>query len=576
MMSIAKSRWEKMLGELLLLVLLFVAAPAWTIAAEPDSATLVRDIMRQTGVDRGVCSMLGVDARAVLPLIRSKRFFVHILHPDADVVKRLRSVADQLGFGIDRVLIEQMEPTQLPYADNMIDLLLLPSGTAEQLDQIPIAEVLRVLRPEGIAIVGELGAQDPANIDDLLKRWSGSRPDALYKSVTNNVIVLRKPAAKDTDDWPLWQHGPDNNPITTDQVIKAPYLTQFMADPMYITMPAITTIAGGRTFLATGNIAHHRREWPWINQLIARNGYNGSILWQRSLPDGFLAHRSAYVATEKTFYLMNGNGCLQLDAATGDDRGRFTIPGVDGDWKWMVLDNGIMFVMSGPHDGLAQIVKGDRTYGGWSWADLSPGYYSRPHVPWGFGHVLTAYDMAQQKVLWRHEETALVDSRALAMCGGKLLVYCPDKYFRCLDTKTGQVLWTNDQADVRKLVEQPGRGLVSTPGFRSECMALATPEVFVIQGQTRMNVVALSSQDGKLLWTKKKFTNNPNAIYIDGHVVLGVGPRGSHVALEPLTGDVIEDYQFRKVSCTRLTGCPDSLFVRGEGTLRFDRAKRRS
>jgi len=272
---------------------------------------------------------------------------------------------------------------------------------------------------------------------------------------------------------------------------------------------------------------------------------------------------------------MDGNGCLKIDASTGAARGRLTIPGLNGDWKWMVLDQGILYVMAGPHDGLAKIVKGDRTFGGWSWADLSPGYYRRPHVPWGFGHSIAAYDMAQQKIQWKHEEAALIDSRALAMRDGKLLVYCPDKFFRCLATKTGHVLWTNDRAKVRQLVEQPGRGLVSTPGFRSECMALATPEVFVIQGQTRMNVVALSAKDGTLLWTKKKFTNNPNAIYIDGHVVLGVGPRGSHVALDPLTGDVIEDYHFRKVSCTRLTGCPDALFVRGEGTLRFDRADKK-
>ena len=71
------------------------------------------------------------------------------------------------------------------------------------------------------------------------------------------------------------------------------------------------------------------------------------------------------------------------------------------------------------------------------------------------------------------------------------------------------------------LIEQPGRGLVSTPGFRSGCLTVATPEALIIQGQTRMNVVAVSTNDGSLLWTKKKFTNNPNAIYLDGKVVAG-------------------------------------------------------
>ncbi|MFH1924000.1 MAG: PQQ-binding-like beta-propeller repeat protein, partial [Planctomycetota bacterium] len=116
-----------------------------------------------------------------------------------------------------------------------------------------------------------------------------------------------------------------------------------------------------------------------------------------------------------------------------------------------------------------------------------------------------------------------------------------------------------------------GRGLTSTPGFRSCALAVATPEALVVQGQTRMNVVALSTNDGSLLWTKKKVTNNPNAISIDGKLVLGVGKGGSHVVLDPVSGEELEDLNFRKVSCTRLTASGDSFFVRGEGTLRFDR-----
>jgi outer membrane protein assembly factor BamB len=106
-------------------------------------------------------------------------------------------------------------------------------------------------------------------------------------------------------------------------------------------------------------------------------------------------------------------------------------------------------------------------------------------------------------------------------------------------------------------------------------MAVATPEALIIQGQTRMNVVAVDTKNGKLLWQKKKISNNPNVIFLDGHAVLGVGRGSNHVAVDPVSGSVIENLNFRKVSCTRLTASPDSLFVRGEGTLRFDRASKR-
>jgi hypothetical protein len=74
---------------------------------------------------------------------------------------------------------------------------------------------------------------------------------------------------------------------------------------------------------------------------------------------------------------------------------------------------------------------------------------------------------------------------------------------------------------------------------------------------------------------QRYLTNNPNAVFLDGKVILGVGTRGNHAVVDPVSGEVVEEFNFRKVSCTRLTACSDSLFVRGEGTLRFDRDTKR-
>ncbi|MHC4404354.1 MAG: PQQ-binding-like beta-propeller repeat protein, partial [Planctomycetota bacterium] len=303
--------------------------------------------------------------------------------------------------------------------------------------------------------------------------------------------------------------------------------------------------------------------------------YNGTVLWQRDLPDGYLSHRSAFIATKDIFYMMDGDGCLMLDARTGEEKGRIRIPGLEGDWKWMAMKDGVLYAMAGEKGGEAKIIKGNRNFGGWSWADLSVGYYRRPRVPWGFGRKLAAYKLDDKRVLWQHEEETLIDSRALAMRDGKLFLYCPDCHLRSLNSDTGEVLWTNRDSEVLGLIEQPGRGLVSTPGFRSVCIAVATPESLIIQGQTRMNVIAVSTGNGELLWQKKKISNNPNVIFVDGRAVLGVGRGSSHVAVDPVSGSVIENLNFRKVSCARLTATPDSLFVRGEGTLRFDRASKR-
>ena len=562
-----------------------VAAPP-TEAVRPtgnvsDPLARARNLVDRAGVRRGVCAVLGGRDALARELATVSELLIHVRVPDAAAVDDLRAAADEAGFGIDRLAVEQGPLDKLPYADNMIDVVIAAGLRSEgALAGISPAEILRVLRPEGTAIVGAaIPAQGPGVGHEKLEQWArvgGAAGVETWADSFGHWVQFSKPAFEGVDDWSHWEHGPDNNPVSTDQVIKAPYLTQFFAGPMYISMPAITTAAGGRTFLAVGHIAHHRREWDMVNKLIARNGYNGTILWHRDLPDGYMVHRSAFVATKDTFHMIDGDRCLLLDPQTGEEKGEIRVPGIEGDWKWMAMADGVLYVLAGHKEAGTQTMLGDRAFGGWSWADLSRGYYQKPRVPWGFGSTVAAYDLNQRRLLWKHQEgQSSIDSRGTAICGGKLFLYCPELHLRCLDLRTGEIVWTNGDTEVLGLIEEPGRGLTSTPGFRSVCMAVATPKALVIQGQTRMNVVAVSSDDGSLLWTKKKITNNPNVILVDGKLVLGVGPGGSHVVVDPVSGEVLEDLRFRKVSCTRLTACPDSFFCRGEGTLRFDRQSKK-
>ncbi|MCH7729844.1 MAG: PQQ-binding-like beta-propeller repeat protein, partial [Planctomycetes bacterium] len=431
------------------------------------------------------------------------------------------------------------------------------------------------------AIVGKaIQSQGPDVNAERLKQWAA---DTAAENTTSHLddmgtwVQFDKPAMAGADDWSHWEKGPDNNPVSRDQVIRAPYMTQFMAKPFYIGMPSVTTASDGRTFLAIGHIAHHRREWNMLNKLVARNGYNGTILWERKFPEGYLVHRSAFIATPDTFYMIDGDSCLMLDPQTGKEQGRIHVPGAKGEWKWMAMKDNVLYVMSGKPSPLVQTTKGDRTFGGWSWADLSRGYYGksgdyrREDIPWGFGDTIVAYDIEAKRALWLHKEEHLIDSRSLAMVDDKLFLLCPGKHLRCVDRNTGKEIWTNQDRKVSDLIKQPGERLTSTPGFKTQTVVVATPKALIIQGQTRQNVVAVSTEDGYLLWTKRKFTNNPNAIFVDGKVILGVGQGGTHVVIDPVSGKEEENLGFRKTACTRLTAVGDSFFCRGEGTLRYDR-----
>jgi len=551
----------------------------------PYDERLCSDIIEMAGIPRGICTVLGCDgAKLGLEIARSGGFLVHILDPQSSAVEAVRRLPETEQLHGKSLIVEKGSFRQLPYADNTIDLVVATHLTKETLNDLSLSEIVRVLRPHGKVVLGSSTDRErskEALTPQELTRWiakDASAKSEIRKDDFGTWAVITKPALAGVDNWSHWEHGPDNNPVSTDAVIKAPYMTQWFGLPYYIAMPAITTSAGGRVFVAMGHIAHHEREEPWLNTLLARSGYNGTELWTRKLPDGYLVHRSAFIATDDTFYMidMTGNGCLMLDPETGEEKGRVRVPQVRGEWKWIALQDGVLYALAGEQKDRPEttIVRSTLTH--WSWLELSKGYYDQ-RIPWGFGTTILAYDLTAGKVLWTHTENGALDSRAMVIGDGNVYFYGPDSHIGCLDAKSGNLLWTNDEPKVRELIEEPGRALGSTPGFRTTCFCLYTPKALFYEAQTKMNVVAVSTKNGTLLWHRRKTTNNPNMIYVDDHLLVGIGPEGSTLVLDPMTGTTIEDLGFKKQSCVRLTATPDSFFCRGwpEGLTRYDRISKK-
>lgn len=557
-----------------------LAATAQGPGTRTEGPALARHVLDMAGISKGLCSIIGCgDGAMARAVADSSEFIVHVIDPCGYAIADLEDAADKDGVYGWRLVAEAAALSRLPYADNLVDVLAAVELSDTALAELPASEVLRVLRPKGKAVIG--GPAATGLTADVLKKWwegVGSGAGKIVKDDMGVWVLMTKPRPEGADDWPHWEHGPDNNPVSTDTIIRAPYMTQWLGLPYYIAMPAITTVSDGRTFIAMGHIAHHEREEPWLNTLLARNGYNGIELWQRKLPDGYMVHRSAFIATPDVFYMIDvdGNGCVMLDPETGEEKGEIRIPEAAGEWKWIALEDGVLFVLSGKQKDPAETTVVRSTFSHWSWGELSKGYYQE-RVPWGFGETLTAYDLKKGKLLWVHREDKAMDSRGMVIGGGKVFFYGPDSRIGCLSAASGSVAWANDDPKIRELVEQPGQGLGSTPGFKSTCFVLYTPEALCYAAQTRMNVVALSTRDGRLLWHRAKTTNNPNMLSVDGRLVVGIGAEGSTQMVDPLTGSTIEDLGFWKRSCARLTATPDSFFCRGwpEGITRYDRAMKK-
>ncbi len=296
--------------------------------------------------------------------------------------------------------------------------MMVPTPNEDLLSAYPFAELQRVLAPGGRAIV----VQSAGGLSEArLREWIGGGENLSFveRGGTGQIAVVVKPPIEGADDWSHWYHAPDNNPLSADTAIRAPYRTQWIGEPRHVPMPAVQTAAGGRIFLATGHIAHKPREEPLLYTLTARSGYNGTILWRRELPEGYMVHRSAFIATADVFYMIDGARCTLLDPATGSEIGEIRAPGAEGELKWMALDKGVLYLLAGAKRDAVHTTLNKSGGRGWGWGALDKGYYKKP-LPWGFGETVAAYDIQKKQTLWIHSESSPIDSRTMGVGGGKV------------------------------------------------------------------------------------------------------------------------------------------------------------
>ena len=141
-------------------------------------------------------------------------------------------------------------------------------------------------------------------------------------SVTAKLV---KPVPAGIDEWTHPYHGPDNNPQSTDRYVRGNFRTQFLAIPKFSPMPEQSVAAGGRIYKAMGHIAHKENQNKWLNTLLCINAYNGTILWKRPLPEGFMIHRNTMIATEDGLLMGDHESCKVFDGRTGEIREQITV-----------------------------------------------------------------------------------------------------------------------------------------------------------------------------------------------------------------------------------------------------------
>jgi outer membrane protein assembly factor BamB len=504
-------------------------------------------LLDRIGVTRGICVVLG-DAKCehALELAKQSDLLIYVQLRHSQDLEEARRRVDEAGFYGTRIFVEQGPLTRIQLADNLVDVVIVLFNIPEAVE----AEVLRILRPQGRAILGP-------------------------------HRTLIKPFPEGVDDWTHPYHGPDNNPQSEDKVVVAPYLTQFMAEPRYTPLPQVAVGSAGRMFKAFGHVAFKEREEPFLNKLVAFNGYNGTILWQRDLAEGVMIHRNTMIATRETLYVGDDKSCKLIDTVTGRLKDEI-VPPVERAggtfWKWMALEDGILYALMGEQEQRDPTKRWKRELHGWPWNPISKGF-NQPDHPWGFGRNVLAIDPASKKVLWSHREDEPVDGRAMCMKNGRIYIFRFGAYLACLDAQNGNVLWRKTPDNARALFTSLGSFLNRQDwrtNWRTTCYLKCTDDALYFAGPQVGKLLAVSANDGSVLW-ENLYSNFQLVIRDDGlYAISGQIDQHPSKKFDPLTGEELARIDQARRACTRPTGSADAIFFRASGgSVRLDLASAR-
>ncbi|MEZ6040166.1 MAG: class I SAM-dependent methyltransferase [Planctomycetaceae bacterium] len=222
-----------------------------------DAETQAAEILEKAQISGGFIVHLGAgDGRLTAALKAGPAIQVHGLVRTEGELRQARDVIYDSGKYGD-VSVVMLAGSQLPYVDNLVNLLV-----AESLDGIAMDEVLRVLVPNGTALI------------------KGS--DGEWQKTV-------KPRPSTIDEWSHYLHDASGNAVAHDEEVAPPRHLQWVGSPRWsrhhdrmASMSALVS-TNGRMFYIMDEGSRVSIQLPPKWKLIARDAFNGTVLWKRDM-----------------------------------------------------------------------------------------------------------------------------------------------------------------------------------------------------------------------------------------------------------------------------------------------------
>jgi outer membrane protein assembly factor BamB len=489
-------------------LLFIVFTPAAITTAVPVSERQsASNILSQTGIKGGVVIHVGCgDGTLTTALRANDRYIVQGLDTNADKIEKARKTIMSKGL-YGKVTAREFDGKNLPYIDNLVNLVVVTGKCKVSED-----EILRVLAPRGIAYI--------------------------------NGKKRTKPWPAELDEWTHFHHNPEGTMVGKDQVVGPPRRIQWIGEPKWLrnhdfmsSMHAMVS-ARGRIFYVIDEGLRNHIFLPSRWTLIARDGFNGTILWKKPLADwhpnnwplksGPGHHPRKLVAVGDRVYIAAGlaDPVKAIDAATGKtirtyDRTKPT--------QEIIASDGILYLLVDPEQPAVNYRAKTASYKeinhanvGWAWTPESP----RRNI--------MVIEADTGKVLWEHRSQ--VAPLTLTVCNDKIL-YHNGQGLVALNRKTGEQLWASQGPAVSRVVTGGSLRVSFSEG------------IAVFASGTKLT--AFSVKDGKQLWTgtlQKTSHHCPEDLFIiDGLIWSPNTGRPQHSGthfkvLDLRTGEIKRDF----------------------------------
>ncbi len=406
------------------IVLAIVWGSAWSFSSSVVHGNEISvRVLEESGFTGGLIVTLGAtDSETILGLRRDVSTQVHALVEEVDVIPAIRSAVQGEGLYGD-VSVDRLNSAELPYVDNLVNLLVVSDP-----GDVSIAEMLRVVVPNGVV---------------MLKRG-----DEWEKTI--------KPRPEEIDEWSHYLHDATGNSVAHDDVVGPPRHLQWVGSPRWsrhhdrmASMSALVSTAG-RMFYVMDEGSRVSIQLPPKWKLIARDAFNGMVLWKRDIAD-WQSHlwplksgptqlsRRLVSTDDEVFITLGYNAPLTaLDAITGETLRTYE----DSDATEEVIHSGdklFLVVRKGKAE-LQDYAPVNGTVG--DQADVRQRFFWNEEP-----RVVMAFDADTGRSLWSRKTGV----SPLTLCADENQVYFHDgNSLVSLDQETGDVVWQSDPVTRRE------------------------------------------------------------------------------------------------------------------------------